>query len=297
MNTNVTYLYLLSPLHTGGASQEGNTVGIARESHTDLPHLPSSTIRGRIRSATPTNEDKKQCQQTRLWGNTIADVSSGQFDNLTQGSLWIGNGEILWFPIPSLSHGVVWISSPFLIRRWLRLQPTSGQKPLPIPEPGSFSEGKKEPLYLKDTILQPNDLSEWQDWKKYLPQGSSEIKTITKTLVLSDSNCQVLIQMGLWRQVRVNLGEGKTLADNAGFRYEEAIPPETLMYFPWDTTTSANGSSDAVRNELTTILNSLDTWQFGGQESLGRGLVELWTNPKLVTAGNSSSGKNQQEKK
>lgn len=294
MNANVTYLYLLSPLHTGGASQEGNTVGIARESHTDLPHLPSSTIRGRIRSATPTNENKKQCQQTRLWGNTIADVSSGQFENLTQGSLWIGNGEILWFPIPSLSHGVVWISSPFLIRRWLRLQPSDQQKALPPPLPGSFSEGKKEPLYLKDTILRPDDLLEWSDWTKYLPEGSSEVKTIDKALILSDANCQVLIQMGLWRQVRVNLGEGKTLADNAGFRYEEAIPPETLMYFPWDTTTSANGSSASVRQELTTILSSQDTWQFGGQESLGRGLVELWTKSKLA-ANDSSNSNNKQE--
>ncbi|MFM6308551.1 MAG: type III-B CRISPR module RAMP protein Cmr4, partial [Dolichospermum sp.] len=29
------YLYLLSPLHTGGITQEGNLLGIARESHTN----------------------------------------------------------------------------------------------------------------------------------------------------------------------------------------------------------------------------------------------------------------------
>lgn len=31
---NLVYFYLLSPLHTGGATQEGNLLGIARESHT-----------------------------------------------------------------------------------------------------------------------------------------------------------------------------------------------------------------------------------------------------------------------
>ncbi|MEA5495987.1 RAMP superfamily CRISPR-associated protein [Limnoraphis robusta] len=50
-NSYLVYLYLLSPLHTGGTSQEGNVVGIARETHTDLPYLPSSTIRGRLRAS------------------------------------------------------------------------------------------------------------------------------------------------------------------------------------------------------------------------------------------------------
>ncbi|NEQ98035.1 MAG: type III-B CRISPR module RAMP protein Cmr4 [Cyanothece sp. SIO2G6] len=280
MNSNISYLYLLAPLHTGGASQEGNTVGIAREVHTELPHLPSSTIRGRLRSSTPDDEDNRVgCQQVRLWGNTIDDVNQGIFDNLIPGSLWIGNGEILWFPISSLSHGVVWITSPFLLRRWLRLQPFGDGNALDIPEPGQFSGGNRESLYLKDAIFQPNELTQWDNWKDYLPSGSPEVKTITQALVLSDANCQILIQMGLWRQVRINLGEGKTLAENAGFRYEEAIPPETLMYFPWGPTTSCNGSANSACQELITILDQQDTWQFGGQESLGRGLVEVWTPP------------------
>ncbi|AMW28689.1 MULTISPECIES: RAMP superfamily CRISPR-associated protein [Oscillatoriales] len=50
-NSYLVYLYLLSPLHTGGTSQEGNVVGIDRETHTDLPYLPSSTIRGGWRAS------------------------------------------------------------------------------------------------------------------------------------------------------------------------------------------------------------------------------------------------------
>jgi len=48
---NLVYLYLLSPLHTGSTTQEGNLLGIARESHTNLPYVPSSTIRGRLRAS------------------------------------------------------------------------------------------------------------------------------------------------------------------------------------------------------------------------------------------------------
>ena len=64
MTAKLAYMYLLSPLHTGGASQEGNLVGIAREAHTDLPYMPYSTARGRLRANTPESD------RTRLWGNT-----------------------------------------------------------------------------------------------------------------------------------------------------------------------------------------------------------------------------------
>lgn len=46
--------------------------------------------------------------------------------------------------------------------------------------------------------------------------------------------------MSLWRQVKIKLDEHKTV--DGGFRYEEAIPPDTLMYFPWGVTSQANGN-------------------------------------------------------
>jgi CRISPR-associated protein Cmr4 len=290
--TNLAYLYLLSPLHTGGTSQEGNLVGIARESHTDLPYLPSSSIRGRLRAATPERD------RTKLWGNTIEDVISATANstqtqastqnqttpattstavtNLIQGALWVGDAALLWFPVPSLSHGIVWISSHFLLRRWMRLT----RKQLSMPEVGSFSKGNSKNLYLKDAIFKATDLTNWEKenpWRQYLPTGSQETNTISQVLVLSDQDCQVLIQSSLWRQVKVKLDEKKNV--DGGFRYEEAIPPETVMFFPWGSTVVTNGQASNASETLKGILEKKDVaWQFGGQESLGRGFVELWSN-------------------
>ena len=266
--TNLAYLYLLSPLHTGGTTQEGNLVGIAREAHTDLPYLPSSTIRGRLRAAT------SDANRSQLWGNSIEDVTSGKSQNLEQGALWVGDGAILWFPVPSLSHGVVWVSSPFLLRRWVRFF----NKNLSIPKVGSFSGGNSKNLYLKDAIFQTSDLTSWakQEWPKYIPKGSQETETISQVLVLSEQDCQVLIQSSLWRQVKIKLDQKKNV--EGGFRYEEAIPPETLMYFPWGTTAATNGKGNNADATLKQLLQEQDTWQLGGQESLGRGFVEIWNN-------------------
>ncbi|MBW4631945.1 MAG: type III-B CRISPR module RAMP protein Cmr4 [Iphinoe sp. HA4291-MV1] len=257
------YLYLLSPLHTGGTSQEGNLVGIAKESHTDLPYLPSSTIRGRLRADTKEN-------QKFLWGNTIEDITSGSAENLTQGALWVGDAGILYFPISSLSHGVVWVTSPFLLRRWIRLTNNN----LTLPEVGSFSRGNSDNLYLRDTIFKSNELKEWDEWSYYIPQGSEETQNISQALVLSEHDCKVLIESSLWRQVRVNLNDKKE-AD--AFRYEEAIPPETLMFFPWGTTTTLK--DDEVKTACNGFQSLLEDniKQIGGQESLGRGFVEIWT--------------------
>lgn len=284
MKANLGYLYLLSPLHTGGTSQEGNIVGIAREVHTDLPYLPSSTIRGRLRASTPDKDDLKNDLKNDLWGNTLEDVTQGKDENLKQGGLWVGDAFILWFPVPSLSHGVVWITSPFLLRRWLRLVNANlkDDQKLTTPSVGSFSRGNQKNLYLKDAIFDKKNLQEWKkdNWKKYIPGGNEETETISNVLVISDEDCQVLIQSSLWRQVKIKLDDQKSV--DGGFRYEEAIPPETVMFFPWGNNTIVNGKSQELEKLIESfkekVLKQDNCWQFGGQESLGRGFVELWSN-------------------
>jgi CRISPR-associated protein Cmr4 len=262
---NLIYLYLLSPLHTGGATQEGNLLGIARESHTNLPYIPSSTIRGKLRSLT------SELERNQLWGNTIDDVTGSSSDtNLTQGSLWIGDASILWLPVPSLSHGVVWVSSPMLLQRWARLNGKAEK----APEPYSNNFAKGKPVYLKDAILKSASLKPTSDLEPWIPQ--SEIGSINSALILPDQHCATLIQMSLWRQVKVKLGEHKTV--ESGFRYEEAIPPDTLMYFPWGVTSQAKHQAQEAQTKFNQILADNTIVQIGGQESLGRGFVQQWSN-------------------
>jgi CRISPR-associated protein Cmr4 len=264
MNHSTVYLYLIAPLHTGGTSQEGNLLGIARESHTEIPYVPSSTIRGKLRSLTPEEHIKT------MWGNTIDDVTAGEDMNLTAGALWVGDASILWVPVPSLSHGVVWISSPLLLRRWARLNAPNLTPNIPLAYSTSLPSNK--PVYLKDAILKTDDLSSWAKWKDFVPSKSQD--SIEKVMVLPDQHCATLIQMSLWRQVKIKLDEHKVV--DGGFRYEEAIPPDTLMYFPWGTTSQANGTGSAAVKELKSLLTNNDIIQIGGQESLGRGFVQQW---------------------
>jgi CRISPR-associated protein Cmr4 len=269
---NVVYLDLLSPLHTGGTTQEGNLLGIARESHTNFPYIPSSSIRGRLRASAA-----DRIVKTELFGNDLDDLKDPKFideyklatgkelKQLEQGSIWIGDGSILWIPVPSLSHGVVWVTCPLLLERWQKINGTN----FPIPAEYSHSLGKVSAIYLKDAILKDN-LNNWENYQDFIPNGSS----IKRGLLLPDRHCDTLIQMSLWRQVKIKLDEYKVV--DGGFRYEEAIPPDTLMYFPWGITAQARNNSDSATKSFESLLTENEVLQIGGQESLGRGFVRQW---------------------
>lgn len=275
MINRIVYLYLISPLHTGGTTQEGNLLGIARESHTNLPYIPSSTIRGRLRSNVGS-----RIQKVLLFGPELKDLEDRNFvddyeietdkrlSQLEQGDLWVGDASILWIPVPSLSHGVVWISCPMLLHRWARFTGNTTT----IPEQYSTSIQNSKAVYLKDAILDAQMLKTWSNWQNFVPANAAS--SISRVLILPDQHCATLIQMCLWRQVKIKLDENKTV--DGGFRYEEAIPPDTLMYFPWGNTSGANGSAERSRQDFKQLLANSSVMQIGGQESLGRGFVQQW---------------------
>jgi CRISPR-associated protein Cmr4 len=278
---NEIYLYLISPLHTGGATQEGNLLGIARESHTGFPYIPSSTIRGKLRSIV---DDR--VRKTQLFGSDLQDLkddvfleeyqhktsASKKMEQLEQGQIWIGDASLLWLPVPSMSHGVIWVSCPMLLARWQRIKGDSEEN---IPTDYSTNLSTGSPIYLKDAIIPSTELKTWGEWEKFLPNVPANIGNITRLLVLPDKHCGTLIQMSLWRQVKIKLDEHKTV--DGGFRYEEAIPPDTLMYFPWGVTSQSSGKADEAKESFQEVLNPNDVLlQIGGQESLGRGFVRHW---------------------
>ena len=89
-------------------------------------------------------------------------------------------------------------------------------------------------------------------------------------------------QMSLWRQVKIRLDADKHV--DGGFRSEESIPPDTMMYFPWGTTNQTNGKSATARSNFQALLDTQPILQFGGQESLGRGFVEHWSSEHNLVA-------------
>lgn len=286
MTTYLTYLHLLTALHTGGSADEGNLMGIAREVHTEFPYLPSSSVRGKIRS-----ELEQETGAGIFFGQKI---QGGQ--QPTEGEVWFADAALLFFPIASLSHHLLWITCPLWLERWQRWLDSTDLQALIQQCRETLSEEKPavvsftpEALYLQTAILKQKDLVQLNNTDALtqiitpLTANSGLLKQLPKKLVIiSDEDCLALVETGLQREVRVALKEEEKMVKDGSFRSEEAIPPETILFFPWGMKPSKQSEvTQEVRQKLLTLLKG--RLQFGGLEGLGRG----WTN--LTTKENSSS--------
>lgn len=310
MENYLSYLYLLTPLHTGASSAEGNLMGIAREVHTEFPYLPSSSLRGKIRASIEGQDELKEAAGI-FFGQKIEGAQQP-----TEGEVWFADATLLFFPIASLSHHLIWITCPFWLHRWSRWLEVGDEvrsliqecrKHLANPEKSAVNSFNAEKLYLQTALLESSDLvtEDFEPLAKAmesLSQGAGLVGQLFKKLVvLTDEDCLALVETGLQREVRVALEESSKTVKGGSFRSEEAIPPETVMFFPWGIKSNKNRDRkqdndiqqtiDPKTNEYLELRERIKQellrdrrLQFGGLESLGRGWVEL--NTKSIDGGN-----------
>lgn len=287
MTNYLTYTYLLTPLHTGSSSQAGNVLGIAREAQTELPYLPSSSIRGKIRSFLETNYSEYANEIGTFFGEKIKDGSQP-----TEGEVWFADATLLLFPVASFSHQFLWITCPLWLSRWNRWLNDSNLAELITHSKTILGQEDKKVLanvsgkqiYLQGAIVNESNIvkidSKYQDCFKSIPDGNGILELDKKLVILSNDDCGSLVEIGLQREVRITLDDNKTVAQGS-FRAEEAIPSETVLFFPWGV--KPNKDETKTTNARTALNQTLNSrLQFGGLEGLGRG----WTENKTVSVNN-----------
>jgi CRISPR-associated protein Cmr4 len=281
MSNYLSYLYLLSPLHTGGSAQEGNLMGIAREVHTEFPYLPSSSLRGKVRSVM---ERVSPEEAGPFFGERIKD--GGQ---PTEGEVWFSDATLLFFPIASLSHHLVWVTCPLWLSRWNRWLPGTPLSAFIRQCHDTLAGGvsalvtfSTSELFLQGALLRetdvnkPNDLSALQSAIEAITKNEDGFLTQLgrKLVILTDEDCAALVETGLQREVRVALKQDEKTVQGGSFRSEEAIPPEAVLFFPWGMKAHRQqDDTQNIRKKIVPILN--DRLQFGGLEGLGRGWAQL----------------------
>jgi CRISPR-associated protein Cmr4 len=287
MKNFVTCLHLLTPLHTGGSSQEGNLMGIAREIHTEFPYLPASSLRGKIRAEL---EAILKEETNIFFGQKIQDGNQP-----TEGEVWFADASLIAFPIASLTHHLVWITCPLWLsrlNRWLSKKPLiafvkEAQKKLANSKSALTTFNTSE-IYLQTAILRGNELEEVDlpndsELDSLFDSVSLIDNMVNKLVIVSDEDCIALVETGLQREVRVALNENSKTTKDGSFRSEEAIPPEALLFFPWGIKSPENQEKTAENQEKTALVEQKliekmgERLQFGGLESLGRGWSDLTT--------------------
>ena len=135
MNTKLMTIFTRTPLHVGCGSSVGAVdQPVARERHTRFPVIPGSAIKGvladlwmevgvDVEEKVKENKDgSKTKSYVRIKGSEAYQIlgnnADGKDDKASAGSLLIGEGKLLAFPVRSAKHCFAWITCPLALKRF-----------------------------------------------------------------------------------------------------------------------------------------------------------------------------------
>ena len=291
--SDILFMYAETSVHVGGGESVGAIdLAVAREQYTDFPFIPSSGVKGAVRSWF----DK----QTKTEGSQISedDISTifGPENESSEhaGAAIFTDARILLFPVRSLKGVFAWVTCPLILERFnrdLRLAKIEG-KTVEVPQPDndkvivsessentfdkkvvleeySFDYEKKDIASLVEFLKQAfPDTPEYDYWKN---------KLNSNLIIMSDDDFRDFAKSSTEVQARIKIvSETKTVKDG-GLFYQENLPSDTLMYSVAATHDSFKEKDDRKATELFKNLQALNTQsiQLGGNESIGKGIFNL----------------------
>jgi CRISPR-associated protein Cmr4 len=282
MNARLYFVHALSPLHAGTGQGVGVIdLPIAREKATGLPYLPGSSLKGVLRDG---------CTDGRK-----NDVFGPETENAEKhaGSAQFTDARLLLLPIRSLAGTFAWVTSPYVLRRFLRDAgdaQTAGA-PATIPAPVKVEECRvaqagcqiqiadgKPRVYLEDLDLTPaadTEVDAWAAWlgQRIFPNDPQWQETLKGRLcVVHDDVLTFLLETATEITARIKLMDDKKTVQKGGLWYEEALPTETVLSGLIVAT-----PIKATEKDVFAVLQQMagKTMQVGGKATVGRGLCRL----------------------
>lgn len=241
--TQLLFVHALSPLHAGtGDSVGAIDLPIARDRASGIPLVPGSSLKGSLRAKA----------QGILSSTDVTHVFGPDRDNASDhaGALVVGDANLLFLPVRSLSGTFAYVSSPLLLSRFARDAMEAGiGHDWRVPEPSSAErcavtssarlaiDGKVviEELDLKpDAKLASNATSFMQAVGRLLfPDGTDKSSFrdafASRALVVHDDIMSFLYEHATDVVARIALDpDTKTVKDGALW-YQERLPTETIL--------------------------------------------------------------------
>ncbi|MFZ5898202.1 MAG: type III-B CRISPR module RAMP protein Cmr4 [Bacillota bacterium] len=286
VEARLLFVHALSPLHAGTGQGVGVIdLPVAREKATGLPYLPGSSLKGVLRDACRDNEMRK-----KVFG---PDTDSAHEH---AGSVQISDQRLLLLPVRSLKGTFAWVTSPYILRRFLRDAENVGVSgipsgvPVPTLETSCLVSNDGSAIMLNNqVILEDLDLTaetnsdarEWAEWigRQVFPDDTSGQEMLNaRFCVVHDDVMSFLLDTATEVFARVRLREDAKTVETGGLWYEEALPAETVLA-GLILATPVKAEPDEVFKALNGLMEK--PLQLGGKATVGRGLCRL-----RMTGGN-----------
>ena len=268
------WLICRDPVHIGGSDSDsrGNRNPIFRLPDR-TPAIPGSSLRGALRERAENDQDYEK-EVIGWFGSKNSDLNEDEDsleDKLKPGSIALGWGWPVWWPVHVLGYGNWWVTCP----SWLnRIQQLCQQPPLRLNRKKIYITEKS--LNNKDVYLRWLKLTKVEYYDKHLPAPEAKEEDSLdfdlpkeRRIIVPDDSINLIVEMGMVRQPRVSLRSREEMlaldeeTDNESNGEQndkkeksmvknlfsvEGLPPGTVFLFAW--TTRANfDEKDAKTNK------------------------------------------------
>lgn len=255
MMTEIIGLLAETYIHPGtGQSAGAIDLPVARERVTQYPFIPGSSMKGALLDAAR--------------GSGLDTQSLfGQQENA--GQLLVSDARLLLLPVRSLTSPYVWLTCPYLIERFRRDMERVGKGSTPMVAPpaddGILATGEDE-VFLEERLFTiagrpPDALA--RAIGALIPHDEARVRLSRQLAIVTDKAFAWFAQYALPVQARNVLDKETKTSDNLW--YEEALPPDTLMYVV------VGERADGAAAKIAAHLAERRYLQAGGNETVGQG--------------------------
>jgi CRISPR-associated protein Cmr4 len=264
-------IFTRTPLHVGCGSSVGAVdQPVARERHTRFPIIPGSAIKGVLADLWLdwSNKEKpvRNEEGIKLFGSEMGNASAG--------SLLIGEGRILLFPVRSARKCWAWITCPLALERFAF---DAGIELPKLPEIANDETVASSELALDDSVV-------FEDYPFVCKEGVDKVVSVLKkfidgTEVLSDNLAGHLavVTDELFAYFVSNaceianhnrIDDVNGVVENGALFSQENVPSETLFYC----VLGDSGKSASIFDAVSSKLNKVDgLLQIGANATTGLG--------------------------
>lgn len=266
MNNYAIFYHFYTPLHFGsGTTMSYVDLPVEREIHTNYPVMPSTGIKGVFRAS-----------YKKAKGDDKTDKLFGKGEE--EGKLIFTDGKLIFFPVKSARGVFVWITSPLALQRFVR-DLNIVKAGFKIDNLDRISFDNDEQAFVSDDNITVNEhliLEEMSFRKKekidfdWIDQLGIEIDK-KRVAIISNDMFSYYVKNATEVNARIRIDQTKGTADEGALWYEELVPEESVFY------SLVLERSDDIAGEFKNFIaeDKKALFQFGGDETLGRGFAKV----------------------
>lgn len=292
-NTNTLFLHAITSVHAGSGSEVGLVdLPIQREKQTGYPKLESSSLKGSVREYF----ESRYSQDT----NEIDEVFGSKDNADTRASaISFSDARLLLFPIRSLKGVFVWITCPYVLKRFNReVRTYYGDGALQLTVPNENTISTKELIVANNQIVL-EEYAHKVDVTEDTTTLAKELSNIfnpylvneieERLVVLDDYDFSNYVNLSTEVNARIKIGDDGITSAGALW-YEENVPAESIFYFTifsGQVRVLPDHSNNTILKSVADVENYMKekfpkSFQVGGHYTLGKGLMKtIWLEEDL----------------